>query len=62
MRLNSITAEQLSIMLSGLSDTHVYVKNNLGEHEIIGIEVGINENQGKTYIICDIVNNEKEKE
>lgn len=61
MRLISITAEQLSIMLSGLSDTHVYIKDKLGEHEIVGIEVGINENQGKTYIICDNVNNEKEK-
>lgn len=48
-----MTAKQLSVMLSGLEDNEVAIKFNNKELIFNGIEIGVDSNTGKVFLIAE---------
>ena len=49
----NMTAKQLSVMLSGLEDNEVAIKFNNKELIFNGIEIGVDSNTGKVFLIAE---------
>lgn len=48
-----MTAQQLSVMLSGLGDNEVAIKVNDSSIYVTGIEIGFNVDSGKIFLTTD---------